>query len=88
MLFRPSTYADSACLALPCRAQEKPVPRRVLKEVLVKVIKDAQLTQTSGRLVESINAACFSRAGKVLAAQNLKVEILLLLLTAMKLETS
>jgi hypothetical protein len=47
------------------------VPSRALKEVLVKVIDQAKPSQTSGRLVESINAARSSRAGKVLAARKL-----------------
>jgi hypothetical protein len=39
--------------------------------VIVKVIEDPKPNQTSERLVESINAACSSTAGKVLAAQKL-----------------
>jgi hypothetical protein len=49
---KPLTYADSACLAMHLRTQDKYVPSRALKEVLVKVIGDPKLTQTSGRLVE------------------------------------
>jgi hypothetical protein len=47
------------------------VPSRVLNEVLVKVVDDPKPSQTSGRLVESINAARSSKAGKVLAAGKL-----------------
>jgi hypothetical protein len=65
---KPLTYADSSRLALAHSTQEKPVPSRALKEVLVKVVDDPKPRQTSGRLVESINAACSSKAGKVLAA--------------------
>jgi hypothetical protein len=68
---KPSTYADSARLALTHSTLEKPVPSRALKEVLVKVVNDAKLSQTSGRLVKSINAARSSKAGKVLATQKL-----------------
>ncbi len=68
---KPSTYADSARLALTHSTQEKPVPSRALKEELVKVVDDAKLSQTSGRSVESINAAHSSKAGKVLAARKL-----------------
>jgi hypothetical protein len=42
-----------------------------MKEVLVKLVDDAKPSQTSGRLVESINAARSSKAGKVLAARKL-----------------
>ncbi len=68
---KPSSYADSARLALTHSTYEKPVPSRELDEVLVKVIDQAEPSQTSGRLVESINAARSSQAGKVLAAQKL-----------------
>ncbi len=68
---KPLTYADSTRYALAHSTQEKPVPSRALKEVLVKVIKDPRPSQTSGRLVESINAAQSNRAGKVLAARKL-----------------
>ncbi len=68
---KPTTYADSTCLALAHSTEEKPVPSRALKEGLVKVIDDPKPSQTSGRLVESINAARSSKAGKVLAAQKL-----------------
>ncbi len=44
---KPSTYADSARLAMPLSTQEKPVSSRALKEVLVKVIGDPKPTQTS-----------------------------------------
>jgi hypothetical protein len=46
------------------------VPSRALKKVLVKVIDNPKPSKTSGRLVKSINAAHSSKAGKVLAAQN------------------
>ncbi len=69
---KPTTYADSARLAAPLSTQEKPVSSRAPKKVLVKVIGDPKPTQTSGRLVESINAARSSRAGQVLAAQKLE----------------
>ncbi len=39
---------------------------------MVKVIGDQKPSQTSERLVESINALCSSEAGKVLAARYLK----------------
>ncbi len=68
---KPSTCADSARLALTHSTQEKPVPSRALKEVLVKVIDDAKPSQTSGRLVKTVNAALSSKAGKVLAARKL-----------------
>ncbi len=69
---KPLTYTDFTCLAIPFSTQEKPVPSRALREVLVKVIRNLKPTQTSGRLVESINAARSSRAGKVLAARKLE----------------
>ncbi len=65
---KPSTYADSARLAMAYSTHDKPVPSRTLKELLVKVVEDPKLSRTSGRLVESINAAHSSRADKVLAA--------------------
>jgi hypothetical protein len=65
-------YADFARLAPPNSAHERPVPGRALKEVIVKVIGDPKPNQTSERLVQSINAACSSMAGKVLAAQKLR----------------
>ncbi len=48
---KPSTYADSDCPALAHSTQEKPVPSRALKEVLVKVVNDPKPSQTSRRLV-------------------------------------
>jgi hypothetical protein len=69
---KPYTYTEHACLALSQIVVEKPVPGRALKEVTVTVIVDPKLTQTSQRLVESINAARSSKAGKVLAARKLK----------------
>ncbi len=66
---KPLTYTDSACLALAYSTQEKPVPSRALKTVLVKVVKKPKPSHTSRRLVESINAACSSKAGKVLDTQ-------------------
>ncbi len=68
---KPSTYAHSARLALAHSTHEEPVPSRALKEVLVKVVDDPKPSRTSGRLVESINAARSSKAGKVLAARKL-----------------
>jgi hypothetical protein len=72
MLPQPSTYADHACPALPQSVHEKPVPGRALKELTVTVIGDLKPSLTSERLVESINAARSSNAGKVLAARRLK----------------
>ncbi len=69
LLPKPSTYANSARLAQAHSTQEKLVLSRALKEVLVKVVNDPKPSRTSGRLVESINAACSSKAGKVLAAR-------------------
>jgi hypothetical protein len=37
---KPLTYNDFARLAIPISTHEKPIPRRALKEVLVKVIDD------------------------------------------------
>ncbi len=71
MPLKPSTYAYSAHLALAHSTQEKPVPSRALKEVLVKVVDDPKPSQTSGRLVEPINDTCSNRAGKVLAAHKM-----------------
>ncbi len=68
---KPSTYANSARLALTHRTQEKPVPSRALKELLVKVVDNPKPCQTSGRLVESINAPRLSKTDKVLAARKL-----------------
>ncbi len=72
MLPKPPTYADHAHLAPPQNVYEKPVPGRVLKEVTVKVLEYPKPTQISERLVETINAARSSKAGKVLAAQKLQ----------------
>jgi hypothetical protein len=47
------------------------VPSKALKEVLVKVVDDPKPSQTSGRLVESINTAYSSKAGEMLAAHKL-----------------
>ncbi len=47
------------------------MPSKALKEVLVKVVEDPKPSQTSRRLVESINAARSNRVGKVLAARKL-----------------
>jgi hypothetical protein len=47
------------------------VPSKALKKVPVKVVDDPKPSQTSGRLVESINAARSSKAGKVLATRKL-----------------
>jgi hypothetical protein len=49
-----------------------PVPSRALKEVSVKVAEDPKPTQTSGLLVESINAASSSQPGTILAARQLE----------------
>jgi hypothetical protein len=68
---KPSTHANTARLALTHSAQRKPVPSGALNEVLVKVVDDTKPSQTSGKLVESINAAHSSKAGKVLAAWKL-----------------
>jgi hypothetical protein len=72
MLLTPSTYADHTCLTPSQIVHEKPVPGRALKEVTVKVIVDPKPSQTSEKLVESINAAHSSKAGKVIAARKLK----------------
>jgi hypothetical protein len=72
MLPKPYTYANHARLAPPQIVHEKSVPGRALKEVTVTVIGDPKPSQTIKRLVESINAACSSKAGKVLAARKLK----------------
>jgi hypothetical protein len=71
LLLRPSTYAGSTCHALAYSTPKKPVPSRVLKEVFVKVIDDPKPSQTSGRQVKPINAACSSKAGKMLAVRKL-----------------
>ncbi len=39
---------------------------------MVKVVDDPKPSQTSGRLVESINAARSTKAGKIVAAQKLE----------------
>jgi hypothetical protein len=39
---------------------------------MVKVVDDPKLSQTGGRLVESINAARSTKAGKVVAARKLE----------------
>ncbi len=36
---------------------------------MVKVVADPKPSQTSGQLIESINATHFAKAGKVVAAQ-------------------
>ncbi len=72
VLPKPPTYADLACLALPIIAHEKTVPCSALKEVTVKIMGDPKPSQTSESLVESINAARSSKAGKVLRAQKLQ----------------
>ncbi len=70
----PSTYADSARLPQAHSTSEKLLPSRALNEVSVKVIVNPKLSQTSRRLVESINAARSSRASKALAAQKLVLD--------------
>jgi hypothetical protein len=72
MLLKPSTYADHARLAPSQIVHEEPFPGRALNEVTVKVIVDPKPSQTSERLVKSINAARSSKAGKVIAARKLK----------------
>ncbi len=52
--------------------QEKTVPCSALKEVTVKIMGDPKPSQTTERLVESINAACSSNVGKVLRARKLQ----------------
>jgi hypothetical protein len=47
------------------------MPSRALEVVLVKVVDNPKPSQTSGRLIELINAASSSKAAKVLAAQKL-----------------
>jgi hypothetical protein len=67
-LLKAPSYADQACKAAPQGAHGKPVSSRAPKEVIVKVIEDSKPPQTSGRLVEYINAMHSSKAVKVLAA--------------------
>jgi hypothetical protein len=71
-LLKLSTYADHARLSLSQAFHKKPVPSRALREEMVKVVDDPNPSQTSGRLVESINAARFTKAGKVVAARKLE----------------
>jgi hypothetical protein len=71
-LLKPSTYADHARLTPSQVFYKKPVPGRALSEVMVKVVDDPKLSQTSGQLVESINAARSTKAGKVVAARKLE----------------
>ncbi len=66
------TYADHVCLSPSQVSNEKPVPSRALREEMVKVVDDPKLSQTGGRLVESINAARSTKAGKVVAARKLE----------------
>ncbi len=68
---KPPTYADLARLAPPNIAHEKTVPSSALKEVTVKIMGDPKPSQTSERLVKSINAARSSNAGKGLGVQKL-----------------
>jgi hypothetical protein len=68
---KPPTYNNSAHLALAHSTQKLSLLGRVLKNVLVKVFEDLKPNQNSERLVESINTASFSEAGKVLDAQKL-----------------
>jgi hypothetical protein len=68
---KPSTYAKSAHLALAHSIQITPLLSRALKEVLIKVADDPKPSQTSGRLVESSNATCSSKASKVLSTRKL-----------------
>ncbi len=69
-LLKTPFLPDQARKAAPQGAHEKPVPGRALKEVTVKVIDDPKPSQTSERLVESINASHSSKAGKVLAEES------------------
>jgi hypothetical protein len=69
---RSMSYTDQARLAPPQNVHEKLVPSRGLKEMTVKVIDDPRHNQTRKGLVEAINAAHSSKAGKVLAAWKLK----------------
>jgi hypothetical protein len=68
-LLKAPSYADQARKAAPQGTNDEPVPGRTHKEVTVKVIEGTKPSQTSERLVESINAARFSKAGKVLAVR-------------------
>ncbi len=61
-----------ARLVLPQGALGKPVPNRALIDVTVKVIGKAKPSQTSQRLVESIDTARSSKSDEVLAAQLLQ----------------
>jgi hypothetical protein len=67
-LLKPVTYADQARLALLQSVNKKPVPSRALKEITVKVIYNPAPNPTGERLIESINATQFNKAGKVVAA--------------------
>jgi hypothetical protein len=69
---KPATYVDSTCLAPPQGAHEKQVPSRALKGVTVRVIVEAKPSETSEKLVESINAVCSSKSGKDLATRRLQ----------------
>jgi hypothetical protein len=71
-LLKPSTYADHARLSPSQVFHEKPVLSRALREVTVKVVDDSKPIQTSGRLVESINAVRSTKANKVVAARKLE----------------
>ncbi len=71
-LLQAPSYADQTRKAVPKGAHEKPVPGRAFKEVTSKVIEDPKPSQTSERLVESINAVRSCKASKVLAARKLK----------------
>jgi hypothetical protein len=71
-LQKPLSYADQARLAPPPAVHEKAVPSRALREVTVKIVGDPEPSQTSVRLVESINAARSTKTGKVIAAQKLQ----------------
>jgi hypothetical protein len=71
-LLKPSIYADHARLSPSQVFHKKPVPHWALEEVMVKVVDDSKPSQTSGQLVESINAARSTKAGKVVAAWKLE----------------
>ncbi len=71
-LLKPSTNANDACLSPSQVFHEKPDPSRALREVIVKVVDNPKPSKTSEQLVESINAARSTKAGKVVAARKLE----------------
>jgi hypothetical protein len=72
LLLKARSYADQAYEVTPQGTHEKPVSGIALKKVTVKVIDNPKPSNTSERLVESVNAVCSGKASKVLAARKLK----------------